>query len=458
MNVLQNLAQATSLQMVNCLVLGIGIAALAGAASSLIGRKSAGVRFLIWSAALVATASFFVWIRPAGQDVVRSSLPQVSLPPQWALFIFGAWAFFAAVGLARVVRGLVRVRELKKTCVTLEASHACGIQSSLGSISRRVELRTSSQVRVPAALGFFRPMIALPDWTVRELSDQELETVVLHEAAHLQRWDDWTNLLQKIIRAVLFFHPAVWWIDSRLSIEREMSCDDIVLVKSQSARQYAACLVSLAEKTHAHRSLALVQAAVSHVRHTAARISKILDGKQRTAKPLFGPAVGTVLVFSVVSFVAVRHTPQLVSFSTTIQNSAQHAAVGKLDYVANADEPRAKAITASVHPPIARTAVAPQTHFAEVRKPISPRPKHNLSPAPMTPQAEEARNQPEGHTPAVVNAAMRTDATAHFVYIVTQTEQYDGFGNVTITTSVWRIRVKKPAPAQVQGLVLPHQT
>ena len=459
MSSLQGLAQLTSSQIVNCLVLGSAIAALAGVTSGLLGRKSSGVRFVIWFSALVATAAPFFALRAGaeGTAALRVSLPEISLSPEWALYIFGVWALFAVMGLTRVARGLFRVRQLKKTCLPLEASLAARIQPSLGSLSRRAQLCTSEHLRVPAALGFFRPVIALPAWTVRELSEEELQTVVLHEAAHLQRWDDWTNLLQKVIRAVLFFHPAVWWIDSRLSVEREMACDDFVLVKSQSARQYAACLVSLAEKTHAHRSLALAQAAVAQLRHTAERISKILDGKQRTAKPIFKPAVATVMVFGAVSLVAVRHTPQLVSFREAVQSSAPSLASNKFDYVANANEPRAQVFTASIHQ-INRVGTAAKVQPLAVRRSKATGSKRNVNAAPVTAQPEEARTQPEKRTPAVLNAEMNRDAAPSFVYLVTQTEQYDSLGNVTVTTSVWRIRVIKPAPAQAANPLFPHQT
>src|SRR6185436_5924095 len=206
---------------------------------------------------------------------------------------------------------------------------------ALPPMSRRFAICTSEQVRVPAALGFLRPTIMLPVWAIRELSPEELQTVVLHEAAHLQRWDDWTNLLQKVIRAVLFFHPAVWWIDSRLSIEREISCDDMVLARSRSPREYAACLISLAEKTRAHRPLALVQAAVSHLKHTGQRISKILDGNQRTVRPLLKPAMAALAAFGAFSFVALQHTPLLVSFGSDSGTSSRASSADKFDYVAN---------------------------------------------------------------------------------------------------------------------------
>ena len=194
-------------------------------------------------------------------------------------------------------------------------------------------------------------MIVLPAWTLRELSTEELNAVILHEAAHLDRWDDWTNLVQKVIRALLFFHPAVWWIDNRLSIEREMSCDDAVLARSPNAQSYAACLVSLAEKTQTHPSLALVQAAIGHVTHIAQRISKILDGRQRTVTPLIKPVLAALTAFGAISLVAVQHTPQLISFRSDAAVPDRTASAGKYDYVATVISPTAKAIAASVHLP-----------------------------------------------------------------------------------------------------------
>ena len=452
---LQSLAQLTSSQIVNCFALGTAIAAVAGSASALAGRRSSGIRFAIWFAALVAIASLFVLphsIVPS-PTTVHVTAPEISLRPQWAVYIFAVWALIAFVGLGRVVRGLWRVRDLKQSCVPLEASLANSLQPALTQATRQFALCTSDRLRVPAALGFLRPIVVLPTWSVRELSHEELHTVVLHEAAHLQRWDDWTNLLQKIIRALLFFHPAVWWIDSRLSLEREMSCDDIVLARSRSARQYAACLVSLAEKTRAHRSLALVQAAVSQLRHTAVRLSRILDGRERTSTPLLRPALATAVTFGAVTFVAVQHTPQLVSFrnSTT---SVQTASANKFDYVSNADALTATAVPASLH----RTLPVPARGGAKSQPRKSARPQAQPSVPREIPPVEQAREQLPQRNPAVVNAAM-SDATApKFVYLVTQTEQYDDFGNVVVTTSVWRIRVVKPVPEQAQRTVAPHQT
>jgi beta-lactamase regulating signal transducer with metallopeptidase domain len=457
MSPLQSLAQLTSLQIINCFVLGIAIAALAGAGSALARHKSSALRFVIWLAGLIAIASLFFFAKPLSQGAATHvGAASISLRPEWAIYIFGTWAFFAAIGLARVVRGLWRVRMLKKNCTPLDASTLDSFARESAQPSRKFAISMSDKVRVPAALGFFRPVVVLPSWAVQELSNEELHTIVLHEAAHLQRWDDWTNLLQKVIRALLFFHPAVWWIDSRLSIEREMSCDDVVLARSRSARQYATCLVSLAEKTHAHRSLALAQAAVSHLKHTAQRISKILDGRERTVRSLLKPAVTTAAVFGAVSFLAIQRTPQLVSFQNPF--TGRTAAANRFDYVVNANPPRGNAIAATLHRSIATPGTPLKAQIRAPRKQSVERAPRKVNRAPLIPQTEEARGIDTRKTVAVVNATMSDAGVPSFVYLVTQTEQYDEFGNVTVLTSVWRIRVMRPAPVQASSPVSPHQT
>lgn len=459
MNALQNLAQFMSSQIANCFVLGIAVAALTAATAASVGRKSSGVRFAIWFAGLIAVASLFVLGRPltSASSSAHLKAPEISLHSEWAFYIFATWALLAAWEIGKLLRGLLRVRSLKRSGVPVENSVLASIQPSLPPISRRFALCTSEQVRVPAALGFFRPVIMLPVWAVQELSPEELNTVVLHEAAHLERWDDWTNLLQKVVRAVLFFHPAVWWIDSRLAIEREISCDDMVLASSCSPRQYAACLIRLAEKTHARRSLELAQAAVSHLKQTAHRITKILDGNRRASKPLLKPALAAMAAFGAFSFVAVQHTPPLVGFSSNAAMSSRASSGDKFDYVANVNPVAVNAVRASFHqaskPSASQARTAASQHANDIRARLKP---SNITPGRA--QTEEATNRRKAPSPAVVDAALSADATPRFVYLVTETEHFDDFGNLTVTTSVWRIRVTKIAPTQAQARAFPHQT
>ena len=73
--------------------------------------------------------------------------------------------------------------------------------------------------------------------------------MVLHEAEHLRRRDDWINLVQKLCLVVFPLNPALAWMERRLCREREMACDEGVVRRTQAPRAYAACLASLAERS-----------------------------------------------------------------------------------------------------------------------------------------------------------------------------------------------------------------
>jgi hypothetical protein len=147
-----------------------------------------------------------------------------------------------------------------------------------------------------------------------EISADDLHALVLHELAHLRRYDDWVNLGQKILKALLFFHPAAWWLDRRITAEREMACDDAVLRSSADPHVYARCLVRLAERSYLRRTLELAQAAVGHLRLTTTRVKRLIGGRAQHAKAW---RTATVLAAfgSLTSIAALCPTPQLVTFT-----------------------------------------------------------------------------------------------------------------------------------------------
>jgi hypothetical protein len=312
--------------------------------------------------------------------------------------------------------------------------------------SRRATIYVSSRIRVPMALGFFRPAVVLPQWALTDLSAEELRAAILHERAHIDRWDDWTNLLQKIIRAVLFFHPAVWWIDNRLAIEREMSCDDMVLVQSPNPRSYAECLISVAEKSLLRRRLALAQAAVGKVKQTTLRVGRILNGRARKKGSAWKPALVAFGALSTLSFVAVEHTPRLVGFN--IPTAAPMA-------VAQTTPWRQPKVT------LASMRVAPVNKPSESDQhvPVSKNRVRTIRPQPhlsgYSATSLEARAT-RPHHPAVINASATQRQTPKFVYFVFQTREYDGMGEIRVTTTVWRVHV--PSQAQAGNGTLPNST
>lgn len=329
------IALASAGRIVDCLIEGTLVAAFAGLVLRLARGWNSGTRFAVWFCALMAIAALPLfgailagpgWMGSAGAPAAGLTRAEITLPGSWALWLFAAWAAMAAIGLARVSVGMWRVHGLRRSCVEVDYSllepelsqtlgSTCKTQGSSLGRTRSAVLCVSDRVSVPTVIGFLRPAVVIPQWLLQELSASELKQVLMHELAHLKRWDDWTNLAQKILQALLFFHPAAWWIETQLSLEREMACDDAVVAETANPRAYAECLTHLAEKSFARRSLALAQAALGRIRQTSLRVAQILHmNPARTPKPSWKPAMALVAGFAIVCAAGIARVPRLVGF------------------------------------------------------------------------------------------------------------------------------------------------
>ena len=320
---LHAIAQTSALQIADCLVQGTLIAIFFALMLGVARRQNSGTRFAVWFSALMAIATLPLfggsWGRHVGIPAGSASPSTITLPGSWALYLFGTWAVIAAGLLIGIVRGLWHLHVLRKSSVPLRpAALDPRLQRTLerARSKRSVDFCTSDRVQVPTAVGLVKPIILIPRWVMQELSPDDLNQILLHELAHFGRWDDWTNLVQKVVKALFFFHPAVWWIEKRVSLEREMACDDAVLAETASPRAYAECLANLAEKTMLHRSIALAQSALGRTRQTSLRVAQILDvNRAPVTARAWKPAVSLVAGFALVCALGISRTPRLIAFA-----------------------------------------------------------------------------------------------------------------------------------------------
>lgn len=331
-------AQAAVGRILNAVPEGILIAVFAWAVLRALPRQNSRTRFAVWFAALLAVTALPLLGHFEGNIAALTSRASgfsfaIHLPAHWAAAIFALWLVAAAVAITRLAVGLWQLRELRKSCTPVNVGEMdlllqrtlAELQTASGSLlDRPVTLASSERVRVPAAIGYWKPMIVLPAWTLREVSASDLGIVLRHEFAHLRRWDDWTNLVQKIARAVFFFHPAVWWIENRLSVEREMACDDTVLAETGNPDGYANCLVTLLEKSVGRRNWSMAQALVHRTREAALRLTQILDRNRPTSTRVSRPVLGAVCAFGFVCLLAVQHAPQFVTFVSDAPATVAH--------------------------------------------------------------------------------------------------------------------------------------
>lgn len=321
---LHAIAQLTALRAVDSIIEGTFVALFAAVLLRAARRHNAGARFAISFSALLAIAflPFLTLSRPSGFSATSHAAFTIS--ESWALYLFTAWVLIATFSLIRVLRAALHLRVLRNRCQPVDLQHLDPLlQETLHrhSGNRKFTLCTSDAVRVPTALGLLKPAVVIPRWIMQELSPAELNQILVHELAHLNRWDDWTNLAQQLVRAVFFFHPAIWWIESRIALEREMACDDAVLLEIASPRAYAECLAHLAERSFARHTLALAQAALGRIRQTSLRIAQILSAERTISDTRsWKPAATLVAGFAVMCALGISRVPRLVAFQDSVPN------------------------------------------------------------------------------------------------------------------------------------------
>jgi beta-lactamase regulating signal transducer with metallopeptidase domain len=140
-----------------------------------------------------------------------------------------------------------RLRRKESTPVSWELLNLCRTLQQKMSINRIVRYCESLQLEVPVVVGWIRPVVLLPITALTGLSETQLQAVIAHELAHIQRLDAFVNLFQIAVESLLFYHPAIWWLGKRIREERENCCDDVAVAICGSPLTYAHALARLAE-------------------------------------------------------------------------------------------------------------------------------------------------------------------------------------------------------------------
>jgi bla regulator protein BlaR1 len=108
-----------------------------------------------------------------------------------------------------------------------------------------IPVRTCRGMLEPGVFGIFRPVLLLPEGIADRLTSGQLKSVVAHELCHVRRRDNLTSAVHMLVEAAFWFHPAVWWIGSRLVDERERACDEEVLRSGSDPEVYAESILQV---------------------------------------------------------------------------------------------------------------------------------------------------------------------------------------------------------------------
>ncbi len=434
---LQWLASVALDRVLFSLVGGTALALLVALLIRVLPRKDSQTGFLVWFSALLATAALpiFLIVQWPQSSVISeyASHEALALPLSVVEYAFIAWLILAAAGLLRIVAGLWQLRRMRAKCKTIEpGALAPELASEFSDHGRRqVEILISADATVATAIGFFKPVIIVPKWLLDEGSPDDLKHVLLHELAHLRRWDDWTNLLQRVLKALLFFHPAIWWMERKIALHREMACDDAVLAKTASPQVYAQSLARMAERSFLRRQLALAQAVVGRVHQLTLRVTRILDPDRPSMSRYWKPAVPGVLVLALVCGMGFSWVPEMV----TLEGSQSHATS-----TANVRVNTLKRLSSGLATPVVNKNNSPGLyHSALYRQP-------EQKPGSGSPLARSVRRESQtvhNYHAATYRSAHRKPKNNYVLLIATQrtiTATPAGY-QVTVTQTRWLVPV-----------------
>lgn len=278
---------------------GTALAALAYA--GMVFCRSAASRYTIGLALLVAMAAApaFTYLALRGQEIgsastvaqnaqsIHASMAIVPakvanhttapIPegvPAYFLWLVEMWFAGVMVFSLRSAGGVLAVERLrrKESRQVTERLRELGLtlQKKMG-FQRVVKFYQCNRLDAPAVAGWLRPVVMLPVTALTGLSEAQLSSVIAHELAHIKRFDSLVNLFQVAVETLLFYHPAVWWLNKRIREERENCCDDIAVEVCGNPLTYAQALARLAESRTAPQ---LMMAANS--RPLAARVARLL--------------------------------------------------------------------------------------------------------------------------------------------------------------------------------------
>ncbi len=223
------------------------------------------------------------------------SVDAISLAPTFI------WAIGFVLGLTPLLGGYIALLRLRQRTRSLAGSRieeiALALAQQLG-IRRKILLLVSNRSCMPMTWGVRRPVILLP-LAAERWPLARLRPVLVHELAHVQRFDCMTQMLVQLVRAAYWFNPLVWMAQRHMRLEQESACDDIVLNAGLDAQHYAEQLLTITAGLPAHFLVSSVALAMGKKRTLERRLLAILDvGRDRRVPR------GHVLVFALAALAA----------------------------------------------------------------------------------------------------------------------------------------------------------
>ncbi|MBP2633412.1 MAG: Beta-lactamase [Firmicutes bacterium] len=149
---------------------------------------------------------------------------------------------------------------------------------------KNLVLLESMKIGSPMAVGGIHSYIILPIESIRNLSNEELRFILLHELAHFKRKDLYINWVTVFLQIMHWFNPFIWYAFYQMRQDREVACDAYVLsmLKFSEYKSYGAAIIAFLEKNSSpiyDYTIARLAGGKDHIKK---RMAMIASYKRRT--------------------------------------------------------------------------------------------------------------------------------------------------------------------------------
>jgi TonB family protein len=348
-----HLAHALGWTLLHFLWQGALVALILACILSLLSGRSAQHRYLAACCALALIVALplvtFTRLVTAPQDATQTTIflstfvsanadPTLATPQQPLLQRLAAnidramptliiiWLAGVVLLLTRLGIGLIIARRMKSATTQQPPQDLLQAFNQLArrvGVARPIRLLNSALVQVPTVIGWLRPVVLVPLGCLAGLSPTQIEAVLAHELAHIRRHDYLISVLQSIVEALLFYHPAVWWVSQQIRREREHCCDDLAVAITGDPLTYARALSLLEE----HRSTLPALTLGANGGILTMRIKRLLA-------PTQNPAISQLAALTLLGIV-IAATATCITTAAHAQNNpgAQSPAVANLSVI-----------------------------------------------------------------------------------------------------------------------------
>ena len=167
---------------------------------------------------------------------------------QWLTLIGLTYCLMLIYFLARIIFQFKYINGLKKSANFSQSNFLINtLPPQVLKKTANIKIGLSNQIDAPITFGWLNPIVLLPIAICNQLTTKEIETILMHEIAHILRKDYIINIIISLNQTILFFNPFSILLNKEMSLQREIACDLMVIKNNPEKVEYMNALLKIAE-------------------------------------------------------------------------------------------------------------------------------------------------------------------------------------------------------------------